>query len=574
MSRKGPTPARPRKPKPRPASVAPVYDSHPPAVTRNEVLFALALALLTAAAYGRVFSNGFVNLDDDYYVYRNGSTTIGLRWPAVRWAFTTIFLGNWHPLTWLSLQLDNQLFGLNPAGYHATNLVLHMAGTLALYWMLRNVTGAALPSACSAALFALHPLHVESVAWVTERKDVLSTLFFFLSIVAWQRYATCSSRRAYLLAIALFACSLLSKVMGVSLPIVLLLLDFWPLRRVAAVDVAAAKTNAGRPILAALVVEKLPFVAMSAVFSVVAVIAQRSTGALVYGESLSLIERWQLVPVNYVTYLAKTFWPVNLAVLYPHPGGDLPLWKPVGATLLLVAITAVCCWLRNSRPYLIVGWAWFLVTLLPVIGMVQLGVQATADRYMYMPMAGLLIMVCWGGAELAGTVASRKPVLATICVFALAACGRLTFRQVAVWHDSLSLWKHDLEITAPTFFSSNNYAQALQDAGNVNEAEHWYRKSIELNPTWFYPNFNLGIILSKKGHQDEAAKCLKIALESQPENPLLLENLGVVEELRGNYEEAIEYYERSARIAPRSKIHQHLRRVLEKRGKVAGAEPR
>lgn len=558
MSRKSRSRARPARPKHEQTAVASLYDPPVASVTRQtEAFICLALAAVTVVAYYPVFSNGFVNLDDDYYVYRNDSVTAGLQWPAVKWAFTTMFLGNWHPLTWISLQIDSQLFGLNAIGYHATNLALHTANTLALFWMLKRLTGAVQPSAFAAALFALHPLHVESVAWVTERKDVLSTLFFFLAIITWQRYVTIRTSRIYVLSVVLLICSLLSKVMGVSFPLVLLLLDFWPMGRAMAAD--------NRRTLRGLLIEKLPLVAVCIVFSIVAMVAQRRAGAMGYGESLSFIERWRLIPVNYVAYLAKTFWPVDLAVLYPHPGADLPLWKPVAAAALLVAITAVCWLWRNSRPYLIVGWAWFLVTLLPVIGIVQVGLAATADRYMYLPMAGLLIMVCWAAAELAGTFRRLKPVLAVVCPVTLAVCGWLTFRQAKVWHDSGTLWQHALATTRPTFISCNNYALALEQSGNIDEAEHWYRKAIEIDPENFYPNCNLGVILSKKGNQDEAAMRLKIALRSQPDNALLLENLGVVEELRGDYDAAIDYYQRSAQLNTRSpKIYQHLQRVLAK----------
>lgn len=567
---------------------------------KREVLICLALALLTSAAYCRIFSNGFVNWDDDYYVYRNPATTIGLRWPAVKWAFTTTFAHNWHPLTWLSLEADNQLFGLNPAGYHATSLFLHVAATLTLYFMLRNLTGSILPSTCAAAFFALHPLHVEVVAWVTERTDLLSTLFFFLSIVVWQRYATSASGRAYAGALLLFLCSLMSKAMGVSLPFVLLLLDAWPLRRMAHHGLAAKTASVWHA--GWLIVEKLPFFALSGMVSLIVVIAQGGVGAMNYGKSLSLIEQCRLVPVNYVTYIAKMFWPLHLAVLYPHPGAAIPYWKPVGATLLLFAITAVCLRLRKSRPHLIVGWCWFLVTLLPVIGTVQLArIAATADRYLYMPMVGLLLMLCWAGVEFAATARCLKLVLAAVCTSALAVCGWLTFCQVGVWHDSLSLWQHALSLAPPTFLSCNNYAQALEQAGRLDEAERWYRKALKLDPKSYYPNLNLGVILGKKGdedaaeywyrkaleidpdsgppnlylgtillkkgEQDEAAERLRIALRSEPNNPALLENLGIAEELRGRYDVAIDYYQRSARLDPRSpRIQEHLRRVLKKRG--------
>jgi protein O-mannosyl-transferase len=530
---------------------------------KREIGISIGLALATAFTFAGVVSNGFVNLDDDYYVYRNAMAQIGLRQPAISWAFTTLQYGNWHPLTWLSLQLDYQIFGLNPSGYHATNLLLHIANTLVLFWLFRTMTGAAGRSACVAAFFALHPLHVESVAWISERKDVLSTFFLFVSIFAWYRYTLRPNLGAYLLVVVLFTLSLMAKVMGATLPLLLLLLDIWPLKRWQPWTARPRRLSSRLYTARRLVAEKIPFFLVSALFAAIAVLSQERSGALDYGQSLTFSNRLLMVPVNYATYLEQTFWPMDLAVLYAHPGADLPLWKPLCSGLVLALVSAAVAWLRLSRPYLLVGWCWFLVTLVPVIGLLQVGLQSTADRYMYMPMVGLLIAICWGFGDLV-TLRGIAPIVAVAGIVALLFCAVLTRRQVALWHDSVTLWEHALSLSPPTFLSCNNYGLALDQQGRLEEAEKWYRKAIEIEPTNFYPNCNLGVLLSKKGRQKEALRHLEIALQSQPNDPLLLENLGVVEELLGRYDTAIQYYERSARIDPRSpRIHRHLGRVYK-----------
>jgi len=425
-----------------------------------ELLVCLALAIGTLACYQNVVKNGFVNLDDPYYVTQNIWVQRGLSRGSVYWAFTTTAVANWHPLTWLSLELDYELFGLNPAGFHATNLALHVANTLALYWLLRRWTGAIGRSACAAAFFALHPLHVESVAWVTERKDVLSTLFLLLCLLAWSVYARRSAVWAYAAALVLFVLSLMAKPMGVTLPLLLLLLDVWPLARRAPAERDGVRTGLSRRLR---VVEKLPFFLASAASAAMTLFAQSEMGARVrellgddasaavallaqsegagwaFRQSLSWADRLWFVPVSYVTYLRQTFWPVELTVYYRHPGAGLPMCKSVAATVLLTLITVAVWRLRASRPYLTVGWFWFLISLLPVIGLLQAGAQPNADRYMYLPMIGLLIGVCWGGWELA--VRWHRPgILALSAALCLLVCAALTYRQVDMWHDDASLF--------------------------------------------------------------------------------------------------------------------------------------
>ncbi|OYV89909.1 MAG: hypothetical protein B7Z73_06520, partial [Planctomycetia bacterium 21-64-5] len=360
----------------------------------TELLVCLALAIGTLACYQNVLKNGFVNLDDPYYVTQNVWVQRGLSRGSVDWAFTTTAVANWHPLTWLSLELDYELFGLKPAGFHATNLALHVANTLALYWLLRRWTGAIGRSACAAAFFALHPLHVESVAWVTERKDVLSTLFLLFSLLAWGVYARRSAVWAYAAALVLFVLSLMAKPMGVTLPLLLLLLDVWPLARRAPAERDGVRTGPSRRLR---VLEKLPFFLASAASAAmtlsaqsdgrtlclpspvrespqdVTLLLQSDGGGLTLPQSLSWADRLRTVPVSYVTYLRQTFWPTGLTVFYHPPGAALPMWKSIAATAVLTSITVAVWRWRASRPYLAVGWCWFLISLLPVIGRLQAG---------------------------------------------------------------------------------------------------------------------------------------------------------------------------------------------------------
>jgi protein O-mannosyl-transferase len=407
-------------------------------LSKREIGISIALTLITAFTYAGVLSSGFVHFDDDFYVYRNPVVQTGLSLTSVAWAFTNKELANWHPLTWLSLEADYQLFGLNPAGFHATNLLLHLANSVALFWLLRQMTGAVGRSAAVAAFFALHPLHVESVAWISERKDVLSTFFFLLSLLFWQLYARRSLFRYYALAVLMFVLSLMAKAMCVTMPFLLLLIDVWPLARWKGTATSQQPVN-GSSSAISLMIEKLPFFVIGAVFSAIAVLAQDRSGALDFGRTIPLDDRLLVVPLNYVAYLRRTLWPVGLAILYPHPGSTLPLWKPLAALALLAVITTAAVRFKKSKFYLLFGWLWFLIALLPVIGLVQIGKQATADRYMYMPMIGLLVAACWGIDDLAGPRRRLKSLVAFGCVVLLCICAELTAKQVLYWHDDTAL---------------------------------------------------------------------------------------------------------------------------------------
>ncbi len=538
-------------------------------LTRRDWLAAAVLAGLAFAALAPALACDFVNFDDFTYVIRNAQVKDGLSAAGVRWAFTTSRAANWHPLAWLSLQLDATLFGPGPLGFHLTNVLLHAANAALLFLALRALTGAFWRSAAVALLFAVHPLRVESVAWVSERKDVLSAAFGLLALAAYAGYARAPSLRRYLAVVAALLLSLLAKPMLVTLPCLLLVLDWWPLRR------AREPRDWGR-----LAAEKLPLFALAAASSAVTVRAQAAEGAVMALEKLPLDARVGNAAVSYAVYLGKTVWPVNLAVLYPHPGG-LPAWQVAAAALLLAALTAGAVALRRRAPYLLAGWLWYLGTLVPVIGLVQVGVQAYADRYTYFPQVGLLLAACWGAADLAGARARAALVTAGVVAWILAG---LTWGQLGAWRDSLTLWRHAVRVAGESATGLSNLGETLEELKSFKEAEAYYRGAVRLDPESVQAYINLGNNLLKQdppryddaarvfeelcrvkpdsaeGHTnlgqvyrkqtklDEAAREFREVCRLAPEGFLGFDNLGSVEEERGDFARAAEYYRESLRL--------------------------
>lgn len=430
---------------------------------RRPLLLAAALALLTLAAFLPSLENGFVNLDDGFYVTGNPMVKRGLTREGFAWAWTVNVANNWHPLTVLSHMLDCTLFGLHAAGHHGTSLLLHLANVLLLFEVLRRMTGSLARSAAVAGLFAVHPLHVESVAWVAERKDVLSAFFWILAMGAWSRYARQPSIGRYLLVALMMTLGLMAKPMVVTLPFALLLLDVWPLRR---------------PRLGWLVVEKLPLLALSAVASLVTLRYQ--TTSLVPLEVLPWHMRLANAAISYVVYLGKTVLPRKLAVFYPIPI-EIQTWKAVGAAALLLVLTALAFWKARKAPWFLVGWLWFLGTLVPVIGLVQVGRQAMADRYTYIPSIGLFLAVCWGVPELVG---SRRPrsALAGATVLILLVLTAVTRAQVRHWSNSVTLFTHALAVTRDNYVAHEAMAKALMSRKDWAGAVEHYRAALALRP--------------------------------------------------------------------------------------------
>lgn len=438
---------------------------------RRPALLAAALSLLTLAAFWPSLGNGFVNLDDPLYVTGNRMVRKGITPEGLAWVRTANVANNWHPLTMLSHMLDCQLFGMSPAAHHSTSLFLHLANVLLLFAVLRRMTGAAGRSAAVAGLFAVHPLHVESVAWVAERKDVLSALFWLLAMAAYHRYALRPSIGRYLLVAPATALGLMAKPMVVTLPLVLLLLDVWPLGRLTFEPGWERR-------LARLAAEKLPLLALSAAASLVTLHYQ--TTSLVSLETLPWRVRLANAAVSYAAYLGKSFSPRNLAVFYPLPG-EIPAWKALGAAGLIAGLTALAVWKARKAPWLLVGWLWFLGTLVPVIGLVQVGRQAMADRYTYLPSIGLFLMICWGLPALS---ASRRwrAALAVASILALLTLAAATRVQVRHWSSSFTLYRHALAVTRGNYFAHLGLARALAARKDWTGAAEQYRAALALRP--------------------------------------------------------------------------------------------
>jgi Flp pilus assembly protein TadD len=498
--------ARREKPEPRGRKAT----AAAPAPTR---VVAAVLVLLTFAAFLPTLGHPFVNYDDQLYVFENPEVQAGLSAHGIGWALTTQRTGNWHPLTWLSLMLDHQLFGLHPSGYHWTNLLLHLASVALLLYVLVRMTGSLWRSAFVAALFALHPQRVESVAWVAERKDVLSTLFWMLTLWAYLRYADKPGWSRYWPALLFYALGLMAKPMLVSMPFVLLLLDFWPLRRFV---FSPGPESAGRPALTTrptggLLLEKLPFLALAIVSSVLTVLAQLSSTVRLAG-----------AVVAYSRYIGKMLWPAHLAVLYPHPGSVPPVWQAAGSLAVLLIGTGLV-WKGRARGYPVTGWLWFLITLVPVIGIVQVGSASMADRYTYVTHLGLYLIIAWGVPDLLGVRSAaaggsgRTARILTVGGAAVVlACAVCTWVQAGVWKDSVTLWAHAVTVTKHNYLAHENLAKAFYVENRLEEAEREYREALRIKPD--EPGFwtNLGIVLGQRGKLDEAVECHTKALALDP----------------------------------------------------------
>jgi tetratricopeptide (TPR) repeat protein len=537
---------------------------------RTDVVVAVALAVLTLASLGRVCAAGFIDdFDDDEYVTRNPHVLAGLSGADLRWALTAFHSHNWHPLTWLSLQADSQFLGTHAWGYHLTNLLLHTANVMLLFAVLRWLTGDRWRSAAVAALFAVHPLHVESVAWVAERKDVLSGLFWMLTLAAYGSYARRPGPGRYALVALALAAGLATKPTVVTLPCVLLLLDYWPLRRLG--------TPAWR-----LVAEKLPLLALSAGCCAATLAAQDD---IVQARTdFSLHARLVNALLSWTTYLRQTVWPADLAFFYPHPGEDLPAAQVAAAALLLGGITAVAVWQGRWRPYLPVGWLWYLGTLVPAIGMVQVGLQGHADRYTYLPLIGIFIMAAWGVPDLLGRLGVRPAAAATAAAAVVAGCAALTWAQAGYWHDGPTLWRHTLEVTSDNYMAHVHVGKYLASKGDLEAARRHLLAAVKLKPQVAVSHAALGAVYLRQGQFDDAARsldealrlnprlavawqsrgdvaarlsrlgeavrCYEAALQLQPDSPEVLNNLGAVSVRQGELEQAVRQYRLALKLRP------------------------
>ncbi|MEY2430101.1 MAG: hypothetical protein QOJ40_2986, partial [Verrucomicrobiota bacterium] len=606
----------------------------------------LWLALATLAMFLPAMRNGFVDYDDGDYVTANAHVQSGVNWENIAWAFRTGHASNWHPLTWVSHMIDCQLFGQNAGAHHLMNVLFHVANTLLVFLVLRRMTGSHWRSALVAALFALHPLHVESVAWVSERKDVLSGFFFLLTLWAYSKYVTSvegpASKKSefrmpksegnpnaknpnasasgtlhfalwYGLAVIFFALGLTSKPMLVTLPFVLLLLDYWPLRRVSGVPpplLTSARQAEGRVTgggnrssIPWLILEKVPFFILSVVSSVITFLAQKHGGAV--STSISMGARIANALVSYGRYLGKFLWPQTLSVLYPHPG-EWPAMQVLFCTALLLGVTVVVIALARRRPYLLVGWLWFLGTLVPVIGLIQVGIQSMADRYMYLPMLGLLVMLVWGIGEALPSLQWGVKAQKLASAISLGACACLSWRQEQYWRNSETLFRHTTKVTRDNYLAYNNLGFYLSHQGRMAEAMENYRSALKIRPNYedahnnlgyalagqkkyveaiaeydealrASPNHvevhnNLGNALAETGNTEAAITHYRIALAQKPDHADAHNNLGIALAMQGKFDEAIEQFRDAIRYKPKyASAHSNLGNALAIQHKIEEA---
>jgi len=520
--------------------------SHATTFGRPDLLILLGLAVMTFAIYAQVIGHQFITLDDDSYIRENPMVNRGVTLAGLAWAFTTFHAANWHPLTWIAHMIDSQLFGMNAGGHLLVNALIHVANTLLVFWFLLRTTHARWPSALVATLFALHPLHVESVAWAAERKDTLSTFFGLLSLVAYVRYAEAPSSSRYAWTAITLALGLLAKPMLVTWPFAMLLLDYWPLRRLS--------QSRGRKdflvSIAPLLREKLPLFAIVVASAVITSVAQSHAGAVRTFTDIPVALRLPNALVSYTKYLLLTFWPKDLAVYYPFTSTGIPAWQMTGAAFLLIGITGFCFSQRRIRPYLIVGWLWFLGTLVPVIGIVQVGAQTMADRYFYIPSIGLFIALVFGLGDIAKTRRVAPSLSAAIAGGVLLVLATLTNAQIHRWSDSFNLFEHTLAVTPPNLPIENSLGIAMANTGRYDEAAAHFEKALQIQHDHYDVLLNMGVTRVKQGRLPEAIEYFQAAIRSQPDAPKAHVQLGLALWKQNRNEPACDEMRRASQLAP------------------------
>jgi protein O-mannosyl-transferase len=520
---------------------------------RSDLLISAVLVFLVLIAFEPVRHNAFVEFDDNQYLVENTNVQSGFTARSVAWAFTSGYASNWHPLTWLSHMLDVELFKGNPFGHHLHNLFLHAVSVVLLFLVLKSMTRAIWPSAFAAVLFGIHPLRVESVAWAAERKDLLCAVFWMLTIAAYLHYVKGRSLGRYLLVMGALVLGLMAKPMIVSLPLVLLVLDFWPLRRVSGgrCQVSGEDGGADRPShfgprtsLLNLVLEKVPLFILVAASCVVTYLVQRQGKSVTL--DLPVAIRVSNALSSYVAYLGKLFWPSNLAVLYPYPV-KWPLWKPIMAASFLVLTSALLRRKGSQQPYLAAGWLWYLISLLPVIGIVQVGAQSMADRYTYLPSIGIFIMIAWGLAALSVNWRYRKETLAISSALVVITLMSLTRTQVSCWKDSLALFGHAVAVTENNYTMHHSLGWALARANRLDEAAFHLNRSLQLRPD-AETHLDMADVLIKRRHFEEALTHLHVVLNAEPTNVIAHYDLGILLQAQGEPDKAINAYEQAVRL--------------------------
>jgi len=558
----------------------------PRAVPSRRVTIAIYLFLIaiSLAVFGQTLRYDFVNFDDDLYVYNAPAIQAGLTVKGLALAFTSPHARNWHPLTTISHMLDCQLYGLKAGGHHATNVLLHTIAVLLLFRVLRQMTGALWKSATVAALFAVHPLHVESVAWVSERKDVLSAVFFLLMLDAYFRYTRAPSVTRYLAVAVLFAAGLMSKPMLVSAPVILLLLDYWPLRRFEQLSLTKERAKAAKSgdqwrVRRDLFLEKVPLLVLSAVCCVITFILQkRAVGAI---PALPFLWRMQNAVATYVIYAWKTLWPARLAVFYPHPNDTLAIWEILLAIGLLLAMTIAAIVFRRERPYLFTGWFWYIVMLVPVIGVIQVGEQGHADRYTYLPHIGLFLLAVWLVADVTAAAQLRSRSALTAAVIIIVALTCTAFIQTSYWRNSETLWTNALAVTSNNDVAHNNLGYLCADRGELDKAISHFDTALRIRSRKLNPHYNVGSAfvrmnladaLARKGQPDEAMVHYEEAIRLQPNYADAYYNRGNVLFAEGRIDEAMADWEKTLQIRPDdADAHTCLGNALLRRGSLKEA---
>jgi len=542
-------------------------------------LVSLSLIAVTLAVFGQVGSHSFLNFDDNLYITENRYVPSGLTLAGVTWAFTNTHEALWIPLTWLSHMFDCQLYGLNPSGHHLTSLAFHIASALLLFLVLERMTGALWRSAFVAALFALHPLHVESVAWAAERKDVLSTFFWMLTMWTYIGYVQRPRLNRYLLALLFFTLGLLSKPMLVTLPFVLLLLDYWPFGRFQFRGLRAdLKSHNSKPldkadqksIVLGLIREKVPFFVLCGISCILTIVGAQKTGAVLPLESYTLGSRMANVSLSYVRYIEKMFWPRHLAALYPLE--MLPVWKILGSGLLIVCVSLLVIRAARKFPYFVTGWFWYLGTLIPVIGIVQAGPQALADRFTYVPMIGLFVMIVWGIPDIPVGWRFRRVLLSLSTGLLLLLLMAVTNFQLKYWQNDITLFEHTLAVTSNNFVIHNNLGTVLARQGKTEEAAAHYVEALRIRPDYVETHNNLGGILARQGKTQEAFAHFAEALRIKPDYARTHYNLGCFLANQGKTQEAIAHFVEALRIMPDyAEAHNNLGVIFANQGKTQEA---
>ena len=542
---------------------------------RLDILVCLFLVIATLAVYWQVQNFEFVNLDDHSYILRNQYVRPGLTFEGINWAFSFPGFDYWHPLTWLSHMLDCHLYGLRPGKHHQISLILHIVNSMLMFMVFKRMTGAVWKSAFVAAMFALHPLNVESVAWLAERKNVLSTFFWMLTMLTYIYYSKRPSFYRYLLIFFVFALGLMAKPMLATLPFVLLLLDYWPLGRYKMVQSdgnhetrKTIKPGFQWPLILRLVLEKIPLLALSVVSIFLSSLAVQRLGIVVSTALVPMKLRVYNALVSYVSYIKKMIWPHNLAVYYPYPQ-TLPLWQVAGAGLLLVCISFIVFRAVKSKPYLAVGWLWYIGTLVPVIGLVQAGLwPAIADRFVYVPLIGLFIVIAWGVPDLVARWRSREIKLATLSAALISILMTTTFLQAGYWTNSIMLFEHALDVTDNNYIAHHKLGEALEAEGKTDAAIRHYSETLRIRPDFVSTHLILGVALRGQGKFNKAIDHFSKVLRLKPDYAEAHKELGIALEGQGNFVEAIRHYLKALEIKPDyAKAHNKLGIILARQGR-------